>query len=60
MADRTESLDMQAGARLDLAHVFNDCRLRQNATVLVRDAIDLYERKGNIVEAAKAWSMLDS
>ena len=60
MADRTESLDMQAGARLDLAHVFNDCRSRQNATVFVRDAIDLYERKGNMVESAKARSMLDS
>jgi hypothetical protein len=60
MADRTESLDMQAGARLDLAHVFNDCRSCQNATVLIRDAIDLYERKGNMVEAAKAQLMLDS
>jgi hypothetical protein len=60
MADRTESPDMQAGARLDLSKVFNECGSRQRARDLVREAIDLYEGKGNMVDAARARSMLDS
>jgi DNA-binding SARP family transcriptional activator len=58
LADGTESPEIQAVARLDLAQVLTDCGLRQAARVLVRQASGLYERKGNLVGVSRARSML--
>jgi hypothetical protein len=59
MASRTESPDLQATVRSDLAHVLDDCGLHEDARILLREALVLYERKGNLVEATKARARLD-
>jgi DNA-binding SARP family transcriptional activator len=58
LAERTDFLILRADALVDLVDV-----LRQNGGVgsldTVRDAIALYERKGNVVSAAKTRTLLD-
>jgi tetratricopeptide (TPR) repeat protein len=59
MADETDSTDLQAVARSALAQVLKDCGLHGDASAMIREALRLYECKGNLVEAAKTRAMLD-
>jgi tetratricopeptide (TPR) repeat protein len=60
LAATTDALDMQGDALLDLAHVLRICGRDSEATPCVRDALALYERKGNVVSAEKARALLDT
>jgi DNA-binding SARP family transcriptional activator len=57
LAERTDFLILRADALVDLVDV-----LRQNggirSTDTIREAIDLYERKGNVVSAARTRTLL--
>jgi ATP/maltotriose-dependent transcriptional regulator MalT len=57
LAERTDFLILRADALVDLVNV-----LRGNGSAgsgdAVREAIDLYERKGNVVAAAKTRALL--
>jgi class 3 adenylate cyclase/predicted ATPase len=50
----TDALDLQAGARLDLAEVLGLDGRQEEAAAAANEAIRLYERKGNV--AACAWA----
>jgi hypothetical protein len=60
MADATESLDVQASARVDLAFVLRDRESEREAKTVIREALALYKQKGNLVEQAKAQALLAS
>jgi DNA-binding SARP family transcriptional activator len=54
LAERTDFLNMQAAALLDLAEVLRAGRRRREPAELVERARALYDRKGNRVAAAQA------
>jgi len=49
IAQGTDWLDLQAEARMDLAHVLRLAEQTREASRVVEGALELYERKGNIV-----------
>jgi class 3 adenylate cyclase len=59
LADRYEQLDSQGQAYLDLALVYRVANRHKDAGLAARTARDLFERKGNLVSAAKARGILE-
>jgi tetratricopeptide (TPR) repeat protein len=60
MADQGDALDEQAETRAVLADVLTTAGRTEEAAPLLRDAIDRYERKGNVVTAARTRERLDA
>ena len=58
LAEPTDQLVMQADALLDLADVLEWAGKPAEAEAALRRALELYERKGDIVSAARARSVL--
>jgi tetratricopeptide (TPR) repeat protein len=58
LADATDGLNLIAGARLALADVLLAADLTTEARRLIGEAIELFERKGNVVAAAGARGRL--
>jgi hypothetical protein len=58
MADTTESADLQACSRIDMAHVLLDSGRGTDAKGVLAEALTLFEQKGNIVQAALARNLL--
>jgi hypothetical protein len=58
MADKTESADLQACSRIDMAHVLLDSGRGTDAKGVLAEALTLFEQKGNIVQAALARNLL--
>jgi tetratricopeptide (TPR) repeat protein len=59
IADSTDVLNQRAKLRLDLAEVLRIAGRDADATGAVEEAIALYERKGNVVAAQRARTLLD-
>ena len=60
IAERTDYLHWTAAYFMDLGEVLRLAGQFGEATQAVRRAVDLYERKGNVVSAARARAVLDS
>jgi hypothetical protein len=60
IADDTDSPDLQARARLDLAQVLIGCGKHENAIHACGDALRHFEQKGNLVESRTARALLAS
>jgi len=58
LAGRSDFLDGNADAFLDLADVLRLGGRRDEATAAAGEALELYERKGNVVGAARARAAL--
>ena len=58
LADSTDALNLRAGARLDLASVFQLLGRADAAAPAIHEALDLYRRKGNATSAARAAAQL--
>jgi DNA-binding SARP family transcriptional activator len=58
IADRTDALNHQAQARMDLAEVLRSCGGEREALQAVGGAVNLYELKGNRIAASRARSLL--
>ena len=58
LADRTDGLNLIAFARLALAEVLGAADLVDEAQRTIAEAIDLFERKGNVVAASQARALL--
>jgi tetratricopeptide (TPR) repeat protein len=59
MAERTDDPESRGMARVDLAEVLRLSGRMDEANVHIREAIELYERKGNIVSANRARAELE-
>jgi tetratricopeptide (TPR) repeat protein len=59
VSERSDELIQHGDALTDLAAVLDRARRPDEAATALRDAISLYERKGNIVSAARTHQMLD-
>lgn len=57
---RSEEIDSQASALLDLGEVLRLAGKPAQAAAAIEEGAGLYERKGNLVFAAKARSLLES
>jgi len=58
LAERTDALNQRAQALLDLAEVLRAGEQFIKARALVEEALELYERKGNLVGAAETRRLL--
>jgi hypothetical protein len=58
LAEGTEFLNMHGDAALDLAKVLHSLDRRDEAAGHAKTALDLYERKGNVVSAGEAGGFL--
>lgn len=58
LAAQTDSLSLHADALIDLAGVLDLADNRDEATAAVRKALELYERKGNVVMAERVRARL--
>jgi tetratricopeptide (TPR) repeat protein len=58
IAAGTDALNMQGDAALRLAEVYRSADRKDSAERTARQALGLYERKGNVVSAARAASLL--
>jgi class 3 adenylate cyclase/tetratricopeptide (TPR) repeat protein len=58
LIDGTDFTNDKANVRLDLADVLHASAKFEGAVVMARDALRLYEQKGNLVAAATARSLL--
>jgi DNA-binding SARP family transcriptional activator len=58
IAEEGDALNRTAKARLDLAEVLQLSGERERATQELESALSLYERKGNVVEAARVQALL--
>jgi hypothetical protein len=59
LAARTDFLNFNGDALVDLAGVLRIAGRSGDAIPVVEEAIALYERKGNVVSAAKARALLE-
>ena len=57
-ADRSDELNLRGDARMVLAHVLLAASRHDLANRVASEAVDLYERKGNIVSAERARNLL--
>jgi class 3 adenylate cyclase/tetratricopeptide (TPR) repeat protein len=57
-ADQTDQVEIQAEARADLGEVLRLAGRRQEAAAQLNRAVQLYERKGNVVAAKQVRSVL--
>ena len=55
----TDYFDLHAGALLDLAEVLRGAAKAGEARTALEEAVALYERKGNLVGAARAKAALE-
>ena len=60
IAAGTDFLDMQGDSLLTLAEILGRQGRRDEADEAAREALSLYERKGNVVSAARARAVLSS
>ena len=58
LLERTDMLDEQADALLDLARVLDLAGRRDETTAVLADAIDRYERKQNLMMSGRAGGWL--
>jgi tetratricopeptide (TPR) repeat protein len=58
LAEQTDFLNVRADALVDLAEVLRERGRAADAKASVRAALELYERKGNLVSAARARETL--
>jgi class 3 adenylate cyclase/tetratricopeptide (TPR) repeat protein len=59
ICEPTDYLDMRGNARMDAAHVFRTAGRTGEAVESIRAALELYERKGNVVSAVRARRILE-
>jgi hypothetical protein len=58
LVSTTDQLNRQGDALLDLAEVLAAAERLDRAAGAIREAAELYERKGNVVSAARTRSLL--
>ncbi len=58
MIGRTDALDYQGNAFMDLAEVLGLAGRTQEAAAAIREAVELFEEKGNLVSAERARGQL--
>ena len=56
---RTDCLNLRGDTLVDLAEILARAGRPEEGASPLREAVDLYERKGNVVSAAKARALLD-
>ena len=59
LVDRTDALNQRANVRLDLAHVLQLAKQTEAAAAVASEAADMYERKGNVVSARVARTLIE-
>jgi tetratricopeptide (TPR) repeat protein len=59
LVDRTDALNQRANVRRDLAHVLSRAGRTREAAAVAEEAVQLYERKGNVVSAASMRHFVD-
>jgi tetratricopeptide (TPR) repeat protein len=57
--DETDYLKNRGDARMSLAYVLRTAGRAQEAATVLREALELYERKGDIADASKARAELE-
>jgi class 3 adenylate cyclase/tetratricopeptide (TPR) repeat protein len=57
--DRTDWLKWRGDARMSLAYVLRKAGRSGEATTVLREALELYERKGDVADASKARAELE-
>ncbi|HEX6679837.1 MAG TPA: AAA family ATPase [Gaiellaceae bacterium] len=60
IADRTDYFELRADARLDLAEALRTAGSRADAATTAQEALEIYERKGNLIGARNARSLIES
>jgi hypothetical protein len=58
LVDRTDALNLCGDARIRLAEVLRLADRHDDASAVTREALILYERKGNLVSAERAKALL--
>jgi tetratricopeptide (TPR) repeat protein len=59
LSDRSDDISQRGDALVDLAAVLERAARSHDAATALRDAIALYERKGNVVSAARAREIVE-
>ncbi len=59
IADRTDYFELRADARLDLAEALRAAGSDDDAATTAQEALEIYERKGNLVGARNARALID-
>ena len=59
LIDRTDWLKWRGDARMSLAYVLRKAGMPGEATTVLREALRLYERKGDVADASKARAELE-
>jgi tetratricopeptide (TPR) repeat protein len=59
LVDQTDALNQRANVRFALAHVLLRAGQATEASDVAADAAQLYERKGNVISAARARDLID-
>jgi class 3 adenylate cyclase/tetratricopeptide (TPR) repeat protein len=59
LASKTDAIEQQAGALMDLGEVLRVAKNASQANEAVAKALELYEQKGNVVMASKARTRLE-
>ena len=59
LIDRTDWLKWRGDARMSLAYVLRKAGMPGEATTVLREALELYERKGDVADASKARAELE-
>jgi class 3 adenylate cyclase/tetratricopeptide (TPR) repeat protein len=57
--DQTDYLKSRGDARMSLAYVLRKAGGAQEAAIVLREALELYERKGDVADASKARAELE-
>jgi hypothetical protein len=58
LVDRMDALNLRGDARIRLAEVLRLADLHDEASAVTREALTLYERKGNLVSSERAKALL--
>ena len=59
LSERSDEINQRGDALVDLATVLDRAGRVSDAAAALRDAIALYQRKGNVVSAARAHTSLE-
>jgi hypothetical protein len=57
--DQSDYIKFRGDARMSLAYVLRKAGRTEEATTVVREALELYERKGDVADASKARAELE-
>ena len=57
--DQTDYIKSRGGARMSLAYVLRRAGSAQDAATVLREALELFERKGDVADASKARAELE-